>query len=180
MNELEKRSSRLTKIGRRVASIFIGLAVLAVLALLGLEGMDYIPDNALVYVDESKTYYSPPLLWDDSRPFYVSMPLEEVRTRGFRHVSRQPTSNREWDEVAQEFTFVWVYNKDKTWTEFRPRDGVCVIAVEKGTIKGKKGEYSPDRDHVNGGGFHGKSHSLILHLLRLNESRWNSDGSWKW
>jgi len=153
--------------------------MMAVLLLGGLRVVDYIPDNAVVYLDESKTYYSPPLLWEDSRPFYVAMSPEEVRKHGLPHVSQQPTSDQEWDDIAEEFRFVWVYNKDKTWTLFRPRDATCVLPVEKGTIK-EKGEYSPDRRHVNAGGFYGKTRPLALHVLGLTKSRWNPDGSWRW
>ena len=180
MNDNEKTGSRLLKIGSQIAAVLIGFAVLAVSGLFWLEGVDHIPDSALVYVDESKTYYSSPLLWEDSRPFHVSMSLEEVRKQGFRHVSQQPSTSREWDEIAEEFKFVWVHNKDKTWTEFRPHDGICVVPVEKRAIKGRKGDFSPDRKHVNDGGFYGKSHSLLFHLLGWTESRWNPDGSWKW
>lgn len=180
MNAPESKSSRLSKLAGQTATALLGLAGLAVFGLFGVQHVDYIPDNAIVWVDESNTYYSPPLLWKDPRPFHIPLPVEEVRTRGFRHVSHQPASDREWEDVATAFKLVWVFNKDKTWTEFRPRTGKCVIAgVEKWEIKGKK-EYSPDQDHVNAGGFYGNSSSLLSYLLGLSQSRWRPDGSWKW
>jgi hypothetical protein len=163
-----------------IGPFLIGAGFFAVLLLLGTEGVDYIPGHAIVYVDDAHNYYSPPLLWSDSREFHVATSLEEVRARNFRHVSQDPASDREWDEVAQEFAVVWVANTDKTWTEFRPVSGTCVVPVEKAAIKDSQDEYTPDRQHAKAGGFHGKSSSLIFHLLHLNQSRWNADGTWRW
>jgi hypothetical protein len=131
------------------------------MAMFGLQGVDHIPDNALVYVDSSHNYYSPPLVWEDDRSFYLGIPS----LRGT------------YDSLAN-CKVIWMHNKDKKSVPYRPTDGVCVIPVSKGTIKGKK--YSPDQKHVNAGGFYGKSGPLLFHLLGWNKSRWAPDGEWRW
>ena len=166
MSNSTSTPSPLSKLIRGGATILLGLVVLVGMALFGLEGVDHIPDNALVYVDETKTYYSPPLLWDDSRPFHVAMSVDQIRQLGFRHVSNTPRTDQEWGELSEEFDAVWVYNQAETWTEFRPPDGVCVVPTTKGAIKGMK-EYSPDRTHVNAGGFYGVlGHCFIVGCTR--------------
>ena len=112
------------KIRSTLLSILLAVIGSLLLILLYVEVLDYIPDNAIIYVDKEHNYYSPPLLWADSRPFHVRMSIDDARKRNIEHDSVKPTTDQVWRDVSEEFPFVWVHNLDNTWTEFQPQRAI--------------------------------------------------------
>ncbi|MDX2200822.1 MAG: hypothetical protein SF069_17835 [Phycisphaerae bacterium] len=168
-----------TRVALLVLVTFVTVIVLAVSFLLAVFKAEYIPDNAIVYIDDQLTYYSPPIVAEDQREFHIATPVGVARSQGLRNEILGELSALQWDKIANKVEFVWVCNRSNTWRESRPTTGICLSPVTKGSIRGKR-EYNPDQKSVDEGGFWGETRPLGLHLLGAYKKRWNTDGSWRW
>lgn len=178
----ESPAAKVIRFAKSVGFFVLGLAVLGFFLFIGSESIRTIPDNAIVYVDEdTKTYFSPPLLRTDSRDFCAPARYSYVRDRAIQAASSEVEAMiravpPDPDDI------VYVDLKREVFAVLPIKGARIVVPMKKGDIRGKK-EFSPDSDHRDKSGFTDKPRGWFGYAMEkvgFTKPRWTESGEWNW
>jgi hypothetical protein len=128
------------------------------------------------YIDEDRTYYSPPMIPSDERSFGIRMGEAEAFSIGFAPLD---------DRIAQATApgiDVYVNPTSKRWVlREDPRGHVLVTATTRAELLTVDGRI-PDAVHRNYGGFQDWCGPItwILRKLGISSPRFGPTGEWNW
>jgi len=166
--------------GEKIGSWAIGILVLGLIVVMNIGYTLTVPNNAVVYVDESKqTYLSPPLIETDTRDFLVLLPIAYVIKRDWKPATTEVLTLLFKNETKVN-TLVYVDIKRKIYFVF-PQDGYMLLQpTAKGTLIEKN--YHPDPEHRERGGFVDDYGfwGFLKEIIGQRNARWTADGNWRW
>jgi hypothetical protein len=166
------------KIIKSVRNLFfwvVGILFLFGMAIMFGEHIEFIPDNAMVFINETeKTIFAPPLLPADDRDFLIFCKLEYAERFGFKKVLAKNS------EIADDIGMAAVDIKRKIYFVGFPDEKYIILKVAN--MGDVKKEYKGDKKHRDLEGFNDSYGfvGFIKSILGLRKSRWTKEGNWNW
>lgn len=156
----------------------IGVCVLAVIVLFTCVNFGSGPnEKTIYYIDSKDTYYSPPLMERDVRPFAYLMFTNDAIASGFSPLDARIESQTASDGLvyANPRTMKWVIHGDV-------REYIPVSKVTREELIADYPNRKPDDIHRNDGGFKDWCGPFKWGLRKLGfaKPRFAEDGSWNW
>ncbi|QDV88993.1 hypothetical protein RAS2_00520 [Phycisphaerae bacterium RAS2] len=167
---------------KSVAIFVLGLGVLGFYLFIGSESFRTIPDSAIVYVDEeSKTYFSPPLLRTDSRDFCTPARYSCACEKAI------PVASSEVEAMIKVVPpdpddIIYIDLKREVFAVLPIKGARVVVPMKNGEIRGKR-EFSPDLEHRDKSGFIDKPRGWFgcaMEMVGFQKPRWTESGEWNW
>lgn len=168
--------NRFLKGVKNVVTVGVIFAGLYGLMIVGSDLTRPLPDHVLVFAStETRTFFAPPLLEDDSRMFFVRMSFGAANMRGFLPVE---TNSREESPVISQDVLVKVGTK--TYYLQIPPGGIEVKLITSSEAKDAKLEM--DEEHRKQEAFWDTRSWVGNKLRRITgqPDRWNENGTWNW
>lgn len=155
----------------------LGVCVLAVAFVFTFVNFGSGPnDRTFYYIDNDNTYYSPPLMQRDPRPFAYSMFALDAIEEGFEPLDDRIKAKTNDDALvyANPKTMKWVVRDDT-------RDYVPVSTITHEELR-EIPDRRPDAEHRNRDGFQDWCGPIRWGLRKLGfaEPRFTAEGDWNW
>jgi hypothetical protein len=160
---------------RALASGLLAAVVFGAFLVLAGDVMEPMPSNAILLLDDGAgRYFSPPLMMEDNRSLLVEVEYGSLQ----KMVVPATDEVRVLADGLLPFDYVYVNMTARVFYIY-PKEGAILLRL------GTKQEartlgYSPDKEHVNRGGFM-DIYSVVTSVLRrfdLRKGRWTADGDW--